>query len=115
MDPKNLFMQFFNTITIRTAAYPDPITIDLRSPTDPSTREVMQLLQPAITISGPMGTFDVAPYGMPSGVSSDVITAGASVGFGVLAAAAGLALLAFSAGKRSVRRSSVAGYRRRSR
>lgn len=100
MAAKELFQALFNRIEIRTAATP-PVVIDLTSPSDPETQALLREVQPAVIFSGPAGRFEIAPYGMPSGYSSALLTAGAGAGGGILLGAVGLGLFAYALGKRA--------------
>lgn len=100
MAAKEIFQTLFNRIEIRTAATP-PVVIDLTAPSDPKTQALLREVQPAIIFSGPAGRFEIAPYGVPAGLSSTLLQAGAGVGGGVLLGAVGLGLLAYAMGKRS--------------
>lgn len=82
----------FNRFEVRTAFTP-PVTIDLNAPPDPATEELLRKVQPAITISGNLGQFEIAPYGKPLGISPEVKQWGIAIGLGVGATLLGLMLI----------------------
>lgn len=92
LNAEQIFKAAFSTVEIRTALSP-PVTIDLNAPADPENEAVLRMVQPAITLTGPAGTFQVAPYGVPSGISSEISEAAGKVGAGGLLGLAGVILL----------------------
>lgn len=95
LDAQTLFGLAFNTVEIRTALSP-PVVIDMNSPTDPSTASLMQLVQPALILNGPAGRMQVAPYGVPDGISPVFSTSATKTAVGVGLGLVGLVLIGAS-------------------
>lgn len=65
MNPVGLVGVAFDQVTVRTAITPDlvfPISAS-GAPMSPATRELMERLQPEVTLHGRFGQVTVAPYG----------------------------------------------------
>lgn len=92
LTAQQLFTAAFQTVEIRTAMSP-PVVIDLNAPTDPQSEALMRMVQPALILNGPAGTYTVAPYGVPTGLSDELTGAAAKVGMGGLLGLAGVVLL----------------------
>lgn len=77
---------FFDEVTVRTAITPDlifPIAASGAAPSQ-AMQQLMNTLQPSVTLSGRAGTVTVAPYGAPVGQTSWlplVIGGGAAIAF----------------------------------
>ena len=70
--PEGIVNIFFDTVTVRTNVTPDlvfPINASGQPPSD-ATQELINQLQPSITLSGRIGTVTVSPYGIPQGQRS---------------------------------------------
>lgn len=77
---------FFDTVTVRTAVTPDLVFPIAASGAPPSAamQQLMNQLQPTVTLSGRVGTVTVAPYGQAQGQTSWwplVIGGGAAAAF----------------------------------
>lgn len=62
----------FNQVTVRTAVTPDivfPISAS-GPPTNRATQELLNTVQPTVILSGPAGTYELAPYGSAQGGTS---------------------------------------------
>lgn len=81
-NPAALIALGFRTIEVRTAFSP-PVVIDLLAPNDPATEKLLREVQPAVIIAGNLGRFEIAPYGVPSGISPWVKDAAVSIGIGL--------------------------------
>lgn len=91
IDATALLALGFRTIEVRTAFTP-PVVIDLQGPSDPQTQALLKEVQPAIILSGNLGRHEIAPYGIPSGLSPRVKDAAVSIGLGLGAGFLGLML-----------------------
>jgi hypothetical protein len=87
IDPGSLLSLFYNKIEIRTSVT-EPVTIDLLAPADPSTNQLVKDLQPAVILSGRVGTTTIAPYGVPWSINARIqkapLTIGVGIGVGLL-------------------------------
>lgn len=101
-DASSTFSALFNQVTIRTTITPD-INIDLSAPPDPATHALLAKLRPAIHLSGPAGTFDIAPYGDPTEVNDDLLNALVEIGAALALSGLGIGLTLYLAGRRSAR------------
>lgn len=90
-NPSALLALGFRTIEVRTAFTP-PAVIDLLSPADPKTEQLLREVQPAVILSGNLGRYEIAPYGMPSGTSPLLRSAAWSIGLGLGAGLLGVML-----------------------
>lgn len=89
IDPMSLIALGFDKVEIRTA-YSPPVTIDLNAPPDTEGDAQLRLVQPAIILTGRAGRAEIAPYGVPGGISAR--TAGISIALGLGAALVGTML-----------------------
>lgn len=92
LTAQQLFASAFNTIEIRTALSP-PVLIDVNAPPDPQSEALLRVVQPAITLNGPAGTYQIAPYGVPTGISPEIIGVASKAGMGAVLGLAGVILL----------------------
>lgn len=91
-NPAALIALGYRTIEIRTTATP-PIKIDLlASPESQGDDATMRKLQPAVILEGNLGRVEIAPYGMPLGISPEVRTAAWAIGIGLGASVVGVLL-----------------------
>lgn len=90
-NPAGLIALGYRTIEIRTTATP-PIKIDLLAPPDSQGDETMRKLQPAVILEGNLGRVEIAPYGMPLGISPEVRIAAYAIGIGLGASLLGVML-----------------------
>jgi hypothetical protein len=67
-----IISQAYNQVTIRTAVTPDivfPISAT-GAPPDAASQQLLNQLQPTVIVSGPAGSFSLAPFGQPVGQRS---------------------------------------------
>lgn len=72
ISPEGIVAFAFNEVTVRTAITPD-ITFPISAsgaPADPTIQQLIATLQPSVTLSGPAGTVNVAPFGQAAGTGS---------------------------------------------
>ncbi len=74
LDMMQLITLGFDRIEIRTALSP-PAIIDLRAKPDPENEKLLREVKPMIRFTGKAGTVQIAPYGVPLGVSHELKTA----------------------------------------
>lgn len=91
IDPMALLALGFDRLEVRTAFSP-PIVIDLKGPPSPEARAAGERIKPTVIFSGRAGRAEIAPYGVPSGISPEVKQAGVSIGLGLGAALLGILL-----------------------
>src|SRR3972149_436042 len=91
-DPMALLTAAFDKLEIRTA-FTDPIVINLKGPPDPRSVALMNEVQPAIILSGPLGRVQIAPAGLPSGKSPLLKRWGWGLAIGGVGAALGLVFI----------------------
>jgi hypothetical protein len=91
-NPAQLLSLGINRVEVRTAFSP-PVVIDPNSPPNPATQALLKKVMPAVILSGPAGRVEIAPYGVPSGVSSAVKRYGWSLGIGLGATLLGVMFL----------------------
>lgn len=89
IDPAQLLALGYNRIEVRTA-FTNPVLIDLNQPASPQDEALLREVQPAITLSGLAGRIEIAPYGIPSGISPRVRSAAIAIGLGLGAALIGV-------------------------
>lgn len=85
VNAPGIISQFYNQVTVRTAVTPDivfPISAG-GPPPDLATQQLLNSIQPTVIISGPAGSFTLAPYGQAVGQRSWLPIA--LVGVGVVA------------------------------
>lgn len=72
INPAGVVNVFFDTVTVRTAITPDLVFPINSSGAPPSAamQQLMNTVQPTITLSGRAGTVTVNPYGTPVGQTS---------------------------------------------
>ena len=92
IDPQALLALAYDRIELRTSLF-DKLVINLNSPSDPATQAMMNRIQPSITFVGRAGRFEIAPYGVATGIDRDVGTWGWKIGAGIGAALLGLLLV----------------------
>lgn len=81
-NPTALIALGFRTIEVRTALTP-PVVIDLLAPSTGQTDALLREVQPAVILTGNLGRYEIAPYGMPLGISPKVKDAAMSIGLGL--------------------------------
>lgn len=72
LNVPGIISQAYNQVTVRTAVTPDivfPISAN-GPPSSAATQELLNQLQPTVIISGPAGSFVLAPYGQAVGQTS---------------------------------------------
>lgn len=72
IDPEGIISFAFNEVTVHTNVTPD-ITFPIAAsgaPPDPTVQALLSSLQPSVTLSGPAGTINVAPFGQAAGTGS---------------------------------------------
>lgn len=92
VDSQALIALAFDRIEIRSRLAP-PIVIDLKTPPDAKTQAYLREIQPALVMTGKAGRAEVAPYGMPHGITPGLAIAGKQLGWGLGAVALGLVFL----------------------
>lgn len=95
----DIFSMAFDTVEIRTALTP-PVFVKLRGPPDPRTEALMREVQPALIFTGAAGRQEIAPYGIPSGISPRVKQWAIAGGIGLGASVLGLMLFGGALRKR---------------
>lgn len=99
VDPMALLALGFSTIEIRSALTP-PVTIDLRMPADQQTDALLNVVQPVITFAGRAGRVQIAPYGVPEGITPLIKKYAVTIGVGLGAALVGVLLFGAVLGRR---------------
>jgi hypothetical protein len=69
IHPEGIVSAFYNQVTVRTSVTPDlifPISAG-GAPPSAAERELLNQLQPTVVLSGPAGSFVLAPYGQAAG------------------------------------------------
>lgn len=72
ISPEGIVAFAFNEVTVHTSITPD-ITFPIAAsgaPPDPTVQALLSTLQPSVTLSGPAGTINVAPFGQAVGTGS---------------------------------------------
>ncbi len=88
----NLLALAYDKVEIRTAFTP-PVTVNLTGPSDPDAEAAGRLVQPAIIFTGNAGRAEIAPYGVPMGISPEAKQIGIAVAVGLGTAVVGTMLL----------------------
>jgi len=99
LDELALLSSGFDTVEIR-STLAAPVVINLKGPPDPKGEALLREIQPAILFSGRAGKFQIAPYGIPLGISPEVKRWGVSIGIGVGAALLGVLFFGSVLGQR---------------
>lgn len=85
---------FIHEIEVRTAIPGVSFTYDLRTPSDPRMRAVLEAIKPVVLLRGPLGNFRVDyTQGVTGQVSREFIVAGQKSAVGLVAGVAGVGLL----------------------
>jgi hypothetical protein len=91
VNPSALIPMLFDTVAFKSNA--GSFTTSLSGPSDPSTMQILNALQPTITLSGRAGSYTIDPLGQSGGVSSNFTTSILEVGVGLALGLGGLFLL----------------------
>ena len=95
MDPRALIALGYDTMTVRTNATPDMVTIlNRNTPEDPNTTALLMQLQPTVIFQGRAGRLAFAPYGEAIGGSWDTLNIVGFSGVGAVALVASVGVLA---------------------
>lgn len=72
LNPSAIAELFFDEVTVRTNITPDLIfPINSRGgPPNAAMEQLLNTLQPSVTLTGPVGTATIAPYGQARGAGS---------------------------------------------
>ena len=65
--PSGFFTSAFDTMEIRSALWDGPLVLNLRGPSNPLTRAMIDQIQPDVLLRGPAGQYRYSPAGTPSG------------------------------------------------
>lgn len=103
-DNSSALTSLFTNIDVKTNIPGANFSLDLTAPADPTTQALLAQIQPTITLSGPAGTFPIAPYGAATGSSDSITAALAALGGGALLTLLGAGAGLYWLGKRSARR-----------
>lgn len=91
LDAQMLLTLAFDQVEVRSTL--GDFTINLNAPSSPAMQAVIDRIKPTLVFSGRAGRFEIAPYGVATGIDPAVNQWGPSIGIGIGAAILGLLLI----------------------